>query len=185
MPPPNSSLRSLRVCCPLTLVAVLGLSLSACSSLTGRTQDALTAITPYQVEVVQGNVVSSEQIDALKVGMSRQQVREIVGTSLLTDMFHADRWDYVFTIDRQGVARQRLGLALFFDGDALSRIVADRMPSEQDFVAMLDPRRHIAKVPRLEASEDELRKFPPAARAAAPNANAPLPTSYPPLESKP
>jgi outer membrane protein assembly factor BamE len=159
--------------------------LSACGSLTGRTQGALAAVTPYQVEVVQGNVVSSEQVDALKVGMSRQQVREIVGTSLLTDIFHADRWDYIFTIDRQGVAQQRLGLALFFDGDALSRIVADRMPSEQDFVAMLDPHRHVGKVPRLEASEDELRKFPPAAAAPVPTAKAPLPTSYPPLESKP
>ncbi|CAN5647325.1 hypothetical protein BH10PSE18_BH10PSE18_23340 [soil metagenome] len=183
MPPSNSSFRSLRVWCPLALIAVFGLS--ACSSLRGRTQDALTSVTPYQVEVVQGNVVSSEQVDALKVGMSRQQVREIVGTSLLTDIFHADRWDYVFTIDRQGVARQRLGLVLFFEGDALSRIVADRMPSEQDFVAMLDPHRRIAKVPRLEASEEELRKFPPADSAAVPGAKAPLPASYPPLESRP
>ncbi len=179
---PPSIPRPLRWC-PLALIAALGLS--ACSSLPGRTQDALAAFTPYQVEVVQGNVVSSEQLDALKVGMSRQQVREILGTSLLTDIFHADRWDYVFTIDRQGVARQRLGLALFFDGDALSRVVADRMPGEQDFVAMLDPHRRVGKVPRLEASEEELRKFPPAESAPVSNAKAPLPTGYPPLESKP
>lgn len=169
--------------CPLALTAVL--ALSACGSLTTRTQDALAVVTPYRVEVVQGNVVSREQVDALKIGMSRQQVREVLGTSLLTDIFHAERWDYVFTIDRQGVARQRLGLALFFDGDALSRIVADRMPSEQDFVAMLDPQRRAVKVPRLEASEEELRKFPPADIAPASSAKASLPASYPPLESKP
>lgn len=176
----------LRLRRPWPLVALAAASsLCACSSLPGRSRDALAAVTPYRVEVVQGNVVSREQVDALKIGMSRQQVREVLGTSLLTDIFHAERWDYVFTIDRQGVARQRLGLALFFDGDALRRIVADRMPGEQDFVAMLDPQRRAVKVPRLEASEEELRKFPPADIAPASNAKAPLPASYPPLESKP
>ncbi len=87
----------------LLAAAVASLSLGACSSVTDRTRDMLYAVTPYKVEVVQGNFVSKEQVEALKPGMSRQQVREILGTSLLTDVFHSDRWDYVFTIRRQGV----------------------------------------------------------------------------------
>src|SRR5215471_11672708 len=82
------------------LVAAGGVSLGACGSIGDTTRGALYAVTPYKVEVVQGNFVSKEQVEALKPGMTRQQVREILGTSLLVDVFHADRWDYVFTIRR-------------------------------------------------------------------------------------
>ncbi|MDP9900368.1 outer membrane protein assembly factor BamE [Variovorax ginsengisoli] len=164
--------------------AILGLT--ACGSVTERSRDALAAVTPYKVEVVQGNFVSSEQVEALKPGMSRQQVREILGTSLLTDVFHNDRWDYVFTIRRQGVEPQQRRLTLFFKGELLERFEGDKMPSEQDFVATLDTRKRLGKVPQLEASEDQLKKFTPGktAQPAGPDANAPLPASYPPLESK-
>jgi outer membrane protein assembly factor BamE len=54
---------------------------------------------------VQGNVVTSEQVARVKPGMTRAQVRDILGTPLLTDPFHADRWDYLFTIRRQGCRR--------------------------------------------------------------------------------
>ena len=154
--------------------------------MTDRTRDALSTVTPYKVEVVQGNFVSKEQVDALKAGMSRQQVREILGTSLLTDVFHNDRWDYVFTIRRQGVEPQQRRLTLFFKGELLERYEGDTMPSEQDFVATLDTRKRLGKVPQLEASEEQLKKFTPAKTTAPmnPTANTPLPASYPPLESK-
>jgi outer membrane protein assembly factor BamE len=69
------------------------LCLGACSNIGTRTRNALVAVTPYKIEIVQGNFVSKEQVEALKTGMSRQQVREVLGTSLLTDVFHSDRWD--------------------------------------------------------------------------------------------
>jgi outer membrane protein assembly factor BamE len=47
--------------------------------------------------VVQGNFVSREQVEFLKPGMTRQQVRDVLGTPLVASLFHADRWDYVFT----------------------------------------------------------------------------------------
>ena len=170
----------------LALALLASLSLGACGSMTDRTRSVLYAVTPYKVEVVQGNFVSKEQVDALKPGMSRQQAREILGTSLLTDVFHADRWDYVFTIRRQGVEEQQRRLTLFFKGEVLERFVGDEMPSEKDFVAGLDARRFSGKVPELEASEDQLKKFAPAkkdaATDAAPAPLAPLPPSYPPLE---
>ena len=174
---------------PLVAAAVAAtLGLTACGSMTDRTRDALSTVTPYKVEVVQGNFVSKEQVDALKPGMSRQQVREILGTSLLTDVFHSDRWDYVFTIRRQGVEPQQRRLTLFFKGELLERFVGDEMPSEKDFVAGLDARRFSGKVPELEASEDQLKKFDPPKKDATAGAAAaaplpPLPPSYPPLES--
>ena len=161
------------------------LFLGACSSTSDRMRNALYAVTPYKVEVVQGNFVSKEQVDALKAGMSRQQVREILGTSLLTDVFHANRWDYVFTIRRQGVEPQQRRLTLFFNGELLDRFSGDVMPSEEEFVAALDTRKRSGKVPVLEASEDQLKKFAPAKdnAEAAPAPLAPLPPAYPPLEA--
>lgn len=162
------------------------LALGACSSVGDRTRGALTAITPYKVEVVQGNFVSKEQVEALKPGMSRQQVREILGTSLLTDVFHTNRWDYVFTIRRQGVEPQQRRLTLYFDGEVLQRFEGDPMPSEEEFVATLDTRRRIGSIPKLEASEDELKKFEPSkdkqADTEKPPVLPPLPAAYPPLE---
>jgi len=175
----------------LLLVAVAGsITLGACSSIGDSTRSALNTVTPYKVEIVQGNFVSKEQVAALKPGMTRQQVREILGTSLLSDVFHANRWDYVFTIRRQGVEAQQRRLTVFFNGEVLDHFEGDPMPSEEEFVAALDTRaRHSGKVPKLEASEDELKKFDPKKdeKDAKDNAPAqplpPLPASYPPLES--
>jgi outer membrane protein assembly factor BamE len=177
---------------PWLLVAAVAatLCLGACSGFSDRTRGALSAVTPYKVEVVQGNFVSKEQVAALKPGMSRQQVREILGTSLLTDVFHANRWDYVFTIRRQGVEPQERHLTVFFNGELMDRFVGDEMPSEEEFVATLDTRKKSGKVPTLEATEDELKKYAPAkddkkadggtdTQASLP----PLPAAYPPLEA--
>jgi outer membrane protein assembly factor BamE len=160
-------------------------ALGACGTLDGATGRIANSITPYRVEVVQGNFVSKEQVEALKPGMTRQQVRETLGTPLLTSVFHADRWDYVFTLKRQGVEPQARKLTVFFNGQVLDRFEGDTMPSEADFVATLDNKRKNAKVPVLEASEESLKKFPPSATAgseAATTAEAPPPASYPPLE---
>jgi outer membrane protein assembly factor BamE len=166
------------------------LSLAACSSFTERSRNALYAITPYKVEVVQGNFVSKEQVEQLKPGMSRQQVREILGTSLLNDVFHSNRWDYVFTIRRQGVEAQQRRLTVFFNGEVLDRFEGDAMPSEQEFVAAVDARGRAGKVPVLEATEDQLKKFEPSKKkekegdsSSASASLPPPPPSYPPLES--
>ncbi len=175
----------------LVLAALCGLAaLSACSGLANRTRGALDSITPYQIEVVQGNFVSKEQVAALAPGQTRQQVREILGTALLNDVFHADRWDYVFTIRRKGVEAQERRLTVYFNGELLDRFEGDAMPSEEEFVATLDTRgKRSDKVPVLEATDEQLGKFSPgkekADGAAESGASlAPLPPSYPPLESR-
>jgi outer membrane protein assembly factor BamE len=167
----------------LTLAACA--AAAGCGSFDGASRRVAESITPYKIEVVQGNFVSREQVEALKPGMSRQQVRDILGTPLVTSVFHAERWDYVFTLRRQGVDSQARKLAVFFKGDVLERFEGDPMPSEAEFVATLDNKRKNAKVPVLEASEESLRRFSPA-RPAEPTTPAAVPAppaSYPPLEA--
>ena len=168
----------------------LGLAVAACTALgacgTQATQRLAASITPYKVEVVQGNFVSREQVEALQPGMSRRQVRDILGTPLVASVFHADRWDYVFTLKRQGVPSQARRLAVFFKGEVLERFEGDEMPSEAEFVATLDNKRKNAKVPVLEASEESLQRFSPGEAVTAPPAptTEPAPAvSYPPLEA--
>jgi outer membrane protein assembly factor BamE len=141
-------------------------------------------IAPYRAEVVQGNVVTQEMLAALRPGLTRDQVRATLGSPLLADAFHADRWDYVFTIRRQGTVPQQRRVSVFFTGDRLARHEADALPSERDFVASIDAARVDRSPPALQLTEAQLRALPPA-RAVAPAAEAasgPL-RRYPPLEA--
>lgn len=163
------------------LVAVLGLS--ACGGVDSASNRLVSVITPYKIDIVQGNFVSREQAQALKEGMSRSQVRDILGTPLLTSIFHADRWDYVFTFKRQGVEPQARRVTVFFKGDVLVRTEADALPSEAEFVASLDSGRKTGTVPVLEMSPESLRSTAVAAASAPAKVMPPLPDSYPPLEA--
>jgi outer membrane protein assembly factor BamE len=167
------------------LALVAAGALASCGTFDNVSQRMAGAITPYRIEVVQGNFISREQVQQLKAGMTRQQVREMLGTPLVTSVFHAERWDYVFTLKREGVEPQRRKFTLFFRGDALERFEGDPMPSESEFVATLGTRRVLGKVPPLVASEESLKAFParaPAAAAEPAPATAPPATNYPPLE---
>jgi len=177
--------------------ARLGLSAIACAVLAGcggldsASHRIANAVTPYKVEVVQGNFVSKEQVDALRPGMTRAQVKDVLGTPLLASLFHGDRWDYVFTLRRQGVEPQARKLTVYFKGDLLDRFEGDPMPTEAEFVSKLDTHRKLGKVPLLEVPEEVLKEFnlknPPAAAAPAggaaqAGAGVTL-ASYPPLET--
>lgn len=169
----------------IALSLLAGAGLAGCSTFDRASTSVAGILTPYRVEVVQGNFVSKEQVDALRPGMSREQVRDILGTPLLTDMFHADRWDYVFTIHRQGVAPQTRRLTVFFKDGVLDRFEGDTMPTEAEFVASISSKQAPAKVPELQASEQQLDKYAPPKPTAdpAPKSDAPLPASYPPLDA--
>lgn len=166
-----------------SLLAVACIAVTGCSSVGGLTRGIANVVTPYKVEVVQGNFISREQVEQLQPGMSRQQVRDVLGTPLVTSVFHADRWDYVFTLKRQGVEPQARRLTVYFNGDAMARAEGDTMPSETEFVTAINKQRP-GKVPPLEASAEQLRKAAPVAQAATPQQAAPPPaaTTYPPLE---
>lgn len=170
-----------RALAPLSL-----LLLGACSSLQS-SDSFLGVITPYRMEIVQGNVVTQEMAAAVKPGMSRARVRDVLGSPLLTDIFHTDRWDYVFTIRRQGTPYQQRRVTVLFEGDSMKSFEADELPSESDFVASIDTRRSSGKPPKLQLTEDELRALPaptrPAVAAAATAAPQGPARSYPPLEA--
>jgi outer membrane protein assembly factor BamE len=173
----------------LTLLAAACASLSACSSINNVTGRISGVISPYKVEVVQGNFVSKEQKESLQMGMPRAQVRDVLGAPLVTSAFHADRWEYVFTIQRQGQESQQRKLAVFFKGDELSKVESDELISEQEFVNSLSAGRSLGKVPLLEVPPEVLREFSlqntsSSTAQARPNlaAGAALAT-YPPLEA--
>jgi len=177
---------SLARCVRLGSLGALVVTLSACGSLDGASNRLVTAVKPYKIDIVQGNFVSREQAAALKEGMSRTQVRDILGTPLLNSIFHADRWDYVFTFKRQGVEPQARRVTVFFKDDVLAKVQADALPSEAEFVASLDSGRKTSKVPVLEMTEEALKTTATApAPAAEPKPLPPLPASYPPLEAAP
>lgn len=180
----------LRNLCRPASVFLAAALLAGCGSFDSVSNSLVDAARPYRVEVVQGNFVSKEQVEALQTGMTRQQVRDVLGTPLVTSIFHGDRWDYVFTLKRQGVPPQQRHLTVFFDGDKLARFEGDTMPSEAEFVAALEKHKGSGKVPPLVATEEQLRAAStkntaprPAPAASAPAATAVAPTSYPPLEA--
>lgn len=176
-----SELRSRRL--PLLGLASLCLALSACgSAMPDVSRSIVNKITPYKIDIVQGNVVTREQLALMKPGLSRNEVRDILGTPLLASVFHADRWDFAFTLRRQGQPYQSRKVTIFFKNDVLERTEADELPSEAEFVSTLKTDYVTGKAQKLEASEEDLRKFPPP-KPVPPAAEAPAPVDYPPLES--
>lgn len=172
------------------------LAIGGCSALDGATQRLSRLgglITPYRIDIQQGNVIVREQVQALQPGMTREQVQAILGTPLAASIFHAHRWDYVFIYQRQGQPVQRRVVTVFFEGDRLARVQADELPSEEEFVASLAVRRPPVRPVVLEASEEQLRAAQGHAgqggAGAAPSdataAGAAQPAAaYPPLEAR-
>ena len=166
----------------LAFLASVASLLAGCSSLQG-TDAFLGLITPYRIDIVQGNVVTREQAALVKPGMTRAQVRDVLGSPMIADLFHAERWDYVFTIRRPGTEPQRRSVVVRFEGEAVKAIEAGELPSEHEFVAsIVKPRQ--ARVPALELPEQERKALPAPVRRSAEPTPEPLgpARAYPPLE---
>jgi outer membrane protein assembly factor BamE len=89
---------------------------------------ALISCSIYKMDIRQGNFVSKDMRDKLKIGMTKAQVRFVLGTPLIMDPFHDNRWDYEYRLLHDRKLTEQQGLTLFFEGDNLSRIV-DGIPS--------------------------------------------------------
>jgi outer membrane protein assembly factor BamE len=85
---------------------------------------------PYRPDVQQGNVITKDMVDQLRPGMTRDQVRFLLGTPMLTDIFHQDRWDYPYFLRRRSGETQVRKLAVFFEEGKLARFESDTMPAE-------------------------------------------------------
>jgi outer membrane protein assembly factor BamE len=172
----------------LALLAGLPLALGACAYLPAmpslQSGDSfLGLVTPYRMDIVQGNVVTQEQAARIQPGMSRLQVRDILGSPMLTDPFHTDRWDYIFTIRRQGTAPQKRVVVALFKDDKLDRLDAQDLPTERDFVAAISRPLSGNRSPVITLTEAQIQALPkPPAAAAEPTVPMGAVRSYPPLE---
>lgn len=84
---------------------------------------------PHKIDIQQGNYIDADVLARLKPGMTRSQVRFLLGTPLITDPFHPERWDYMFIDRRAGNLREERRATLWFDGDKLRRAVTDTPPA--------------------------------------------------------
>ena len=96
---------------PLLAVSVLLVLFAGC-----------TSFYPYKMDIRQGNYVTAEMRSKVKVGMSRQQVSSILGSPLISDIFHANRWDYLYRLEEKGKLVEQQRYTLFFNGEFVSRI---------------------------------------------------------------
>ena len=158
-----------------------GTLLAGCESLQ-RTDGFLGFLTPYRIDIVQGNAVTREQAALLRPGLTRLQVRDILGTPLVADPFHADRWDYIFMLRRQGTEAQRRSVVVHFDGNVVKSVEATELPTEREFVASISRVKEV-QPPKLELTDEERKALPPPVRPEAPPAEPMGPVrDYPPLD---
>jgi len=126
----------------------------------------LPGITPYRIDIQQGNAVDQEMISKLRRGMTMSQVRYALGTPLLMDAFHSDRWDYFYSLRKGGVIVESRRFVVFFKAGKLDRI-------EGDVVASLD-------LPVGDQVPSDANIIKPPAKPALP----PVSSSPTPAESK-
>ncbi len=83
----------------------------------------------YKIDVQQGNYVTQDVVAKLKKGMTKSEVKQLLGTPLLSDAFHANRWDYFFSNVKGGKPEDRTRLTVFFEEDKLVSVMGDVRPA--------------------------------------------------------
>lgn len=97
-------------------------------------------VKPYKIDVQQGNVVTQEMVAKLRPGMTKAQVRFILGTPLLVDIFHGNRWDYVYRYQKDGKLTEERKLSVFFEGDLLRKVGGDVAPGSPEDLKPAEPK---------------------------------------------
>jgi outer membrane protein assembly factor BamE len=98
----------------------------------------LPGLTPHKIDIQQGNVLTQDMVAKLKPGMSRNQVRFALGTPLVVDPFHADRWDYVYVLQKKGKVVEQRRIIVVFEDDRLTRIEGDVVPAKEGQASSTD-----------------------------------------------
>ena len=109
---------------PLALAAIL---LAACATF-DRYAPSWRSLGVYKIDINQGNYLSQDAVDKLKVGMTQPQVKQLLGTPLVTSPFRADRWDYVYEYTRQGQVVEHRNFTVYFAEGKVTRWEGDKMP---------------------------------------------------------
>src|SRR5690606_20053951 len=94
-------------------------------------------LSPYRIDIQQGNFVSREMVEQLKEGMTREQVRFALGTPLLNDIFHDNRWDYAFRLQKGSGEVISSRVSVFFEGNRLVKIEGGELPTEAEYLAFI------------------------------------------------
>lgn len=128
----------------LPRILLLGLPLlAACSNM----PDVTSRLSPYRIDVRQGNYVSQEMVARLKPGMTRDQVRFALGTPLVTDVFHGNRWDYVYRFQPGHGEVQTRRLVVYFENDKLARVGGDVVAETAASATPAEPAARVVEVP--------------------------------------
>lgn len=137
----------------ISLTLSASLMLSGCSGwmsqgdIVTNTLDTLPLI--YRPEVQQGNLITQEQLAQLKTGLDKRQVRYLLGTPMLNDVFHDNRWDYVYTIGKGSKPSEIRRMSLHFEDERLARIDSELKADAQD-VAQERSKEIVVSVPDYE-----------------------------------
>lgn len=97
-------------------------------------QKFLWVFSPYRPDIQQGNFVSQEMLNQLKVGQTRDQVRFLLGSPMLADMFHADRWDYPFYLARGNGELTTSRVTVYFKNNVVERFDGGNLPTEREYI---------------------------------------------------
>jgi outer membrane protein assembly factor BamE len=100
-------------------------------------QKFLWVFSPYRPDIQQGNFVSQEMLAQLKVGQTRDQVKFILGTPLLTDAFHGDRWDYPFYLARGNGELTTSRVTVYFKDNKVDHFDGANLPTEKEYIARI------------------------------------------------
>ena len=106
---------------------VVSILLASCSEMSA---PKISSLSPHKIEISQGNMITPEMREKLKVGMTRLQVRAVLGTPLVSDPFHANQWDYVYRFEKGGKLVEQQRLKLHFADDRLTHIDDSGMPAQ-------------------------------------------------------
>ena len=101
----------------------------------------------YKMPIQQGNIVSKDMLDQLRLGMTKDQVRFVLGTPMLMDMFHSNRWDYTYTLKVGRQPMETKPLTLFFQDDALVRIQGFVPPDRDEGIPGESEQEIVVEVP--------------------------------------
>lgn len=111
--------------------ALAALLVAGCSNM----PDATAVLSPYRIDVRQGNYITQEMVAKLRPGMTQDQVRFALGTPLVSDIFHADRWDYVYRFQPGRGPVQLRRLVVFFEEGKLARVGGDVVAETEETAA--------------------------------------------------
>lgn len=116
-----------------TAIALLPLALSACSYIPQNYVPSF--VKPYKFDIQQGNFITQQDVARLQIGMSKEQVRFILGTPLLNDPFHANRWDYVYRLLKADGQTSQARYTVLFENDKLVRHGGENLPANPGDIA--------------------------------------------------